>query len=58
MESSCNFYLFIYFFIDIPFIYLFIYLFIHLYLTNNLTNLQFVKKSETSYSHNEICEAN
>ena len=53
------FYLFIYLFIYISFIYLFIYLlFIHLYLTNNLTNLQFVKKSETSYSHNEICEAN
>ena len=36
----------------------FIYLFIYLYLTNNLTNLQFVKKRETSYSQNENCEAN
>ena len=33
-------------------------LFIYLYLTNNLINLQFVKKRETSYSQNENCEAN
>ena len=33
-------------------------LFIYLYLTNNLTNLQFVKKREASYSQNENCEAN
>ena len=33
-------------------------LFIYLYLTNNLINLQFVKKKETSYSQNENCEAN
>ena len=37
---------------------LFIYLFIYLYLTNNLINLQFVKKRETSYSQNDNCEAN
>ena len=37
---------------------LFIYLFIYLYLTNNFTNLQFVKKRETSSLQNKNCEAN
>ena len=35
-----------------------LYLFIYLYLTNNLTNLQFVKKRETSYSQNKNCCGN